>query len=103
MAFKHIYPHEKFRFSDFLYLAASNILHDLWRAYRQKVFWRNFTGIIRFRLAQFWGTYQGYRQGGPLNWRLRQTFYYPRGIGTPAPTQPRAAELVRYGSPPTDE
>jgi hypothetical protein len=27
---------------------------------------------------QFWGTYRGYRQAGPLTWQLRQTFYYPR-------------------------
>ena len=103
MAFKAIYPHERFHFVDFLYLSSTNILHDLWRAYRQKVFSRNFTGIFGFRLAQFWGTYQGYRHSAPLNWQLRQTFYYPRGIGTPAPKQSREAELVRYGSQSPEE
>lgn len=103
MAFKHIYPHERFRLVDFLHLSTTNILHDLWRAYRQRVLLHNFSGILGFRLAQFWGTYQGYRRSGPLNWQLRQTFYYPRGIGVPAPKHSREAEAIRYGSQSQDE
>jgi rhamnosyltransferase len=102
MAFQHIYPHERFRLVDFLHLSASNILHDLWRAYRQGVLLRHLSSIPRFRLAQFWGTYQGYRQRGPLNWQLRQTFYYPRTLGTPAPNQPRNLPPIPYDQPPPE-
>jgi rhamnosyltransferase len=39
---------------------------------------RHWWDILWFRWMQFWGTYRGYRQAGPLTWQLRQTFYYPR-------------------------
>ena len=38
--------------------------------------------IFWFRLAQFWGTYQGFRHSGPLTAQLRQTFYYPRSLSS---------------------
>jgi len=32
---------------------------------------------VRFRGAQFYGTYRGFRQRGPVTELLRQRFYYP--------------------------
>lgn len=77
MAFKHIYPHESFRFSDFMRLWLGNVWSDWRAAAAEKALRREWVNIIRFRLMQFWGTYRGYRQSGPLTWQLKQTFYYP--------------------------
>ena len=48
-----------------------------------------------FRLMQFWGTYQGYRQSGPLTWQLRRTFYYPRAAAA-APDGRRPIDPIQY-------
>jgi len=78
MAFKKIYPQETFGFTDFIRLWLVNVWSD-WRAAAAEGALRSeWSSIIRFRLMQFLGTYQGYRQSGPLTWHLRQTFYYPR-------------------------
>lgn len=78
MAFKAIYPQEKFGFLDFIRLFTVNTWDDWKAAARQKKLGRNFLDIIHFRYNQFRGTWHGYRQSGPLTWQLKQTFYYPR-------------------------
>ena len=96
MAFKRVFPHERFRFSDFLRLSVTNILSDVGYAHRQKALGHNLGSIFWFRLMQFWGTYQGYRHTGPLTWHLRQTFYYPRGIKPAAESTPRDVQRIQY-------
>lgn len=96
MAFKRIFPLEHFGLRDFLRLTASNIINDLWHAALSGALKDNFASIFWFRWMQFWGTYQGYRQSGPLTWQLRQTFYYPRGMGVASPTRSRAVKPIRY-------
>jgi cellulose synthase/poly-beta-1,6-N-acetylglucosamine synthase-like glycosyltransferase len=96
MAFKQIFPHERFRLVDFFRLAATNIGSDLWHAAREKELRRSLGSIFWFRLMQFWGTYQGYRHTGPLTWHLRQTFYYPHGIKPSAQPAPRPVERIQY-------
>lgn len=96
MAFKHIYPQEKFGLFDFLRLTISNILSDLWHAARSEGLSAHFSSIFWFRTMQFWGTYQGYRQTGPLTWQLRQTFYYPNGLKTRDQNHSRKVEPIQY-------
>lgn len=81
MAFKQIYPHERFSIIDLVRLFLKNAFSDMGEAIRQRVFWRQFTNIIRFRWMQFHGTYLGYKRSGPLTWQLKQSFYYPRDNG----------------------
>jgi len=80
MAFKRIFPQEHFHWWDLLRAFSTNALSDMRHATLQGQFRRHLMDILWFRWMQFWGTYQGYRQAGPLTWQLRQTFYYPRGI-----------------------
>lgn len=96
MAFKRIFPHEHFRRRDLLRLVITNIANDIWHAARQRVLWPSLGSILWFRWMQFWGTYQGYRQSGPLTWQLRQTFYYPRGMDALAATPSRDVQPIRY-------
>jgi len=78
MAFKRIYPHETFKARDLFQLFFQNTASD-WKAARQVGnLFANWRKIIGFRWRQFYGTYQGYRQSGPLTWQLKKAFYYPR-------------------------
>jgi hypothetical protein len=46
---------------------------------------------------QFWGTYQGFRQSGPLNWQLRQTFLLPARLPSAGSNPaPRQVEPIQY-------
>lgn len=78
MAFKNIYPQEKFSFFEFLQLFFSNCWNDFRIAIKQKIITREFLNIIKFRFNQFWGTYKGYRCSGPLTMQLKRSFYYPK-------------------------
>lgn len=96
MAFKRIFSQEQFHLADFIRLVTSNITSDLKNAARQRLLRRNLRSIFWFRWMQFWGTYQGYRQSGPLTWQLRQTFYYPQGTQQSSPQNSRDIEPIRY-------
>jgi rhamnosyltransferase len=99
MAFKHIYPQETFGLLDFFRLTTSNIVSDLWHAARSNMLGKHFSSIFWFRGMQFWGTYQGYRQTGPLTWQLRQTFYYPNGLKSSNQNHSRKVEPIQYNDP----
>jgi glycosyltransferase involved in cell wall biosynthesis len=94
MAFKRIFPESHFNVYDFARLTATNILSDLFQAARERVLWGSFSSIFWFRFNQFLGTYQGYRQSGPVTQQLRQTFYYPHW-GT-RDSGKRDVEPIRY-------
>jgi len=78
MAFKQIYPQEKFSYLEFIHLFLKNSFSDMVEANKQRVLFREFWKILKFRWLQFHGTYLGFKQSGPLNWQLKQSFYYPR-------------------------
>lgn len=97
MAFKRIYPHETFRVRDLNRLFLQNVLSDWKEARREKVFTSNWLKIIRFRWQQFYGTYKGYQQSGPLTWQLKKAFYYPRDPKQPEKqNSPREVEPIQY-------
>jgi rhamnosyltransferase len=96
MAFKRIYPEAHFSLYDFVRMTSANVTSDLWHAWKQKTFLGKAAGIFWYRIAQFWGTYQGYRRSLEWNWNLRQTFYYPHGMEMPGQLTPRRVEPIRY-------
>lgn len=77
IALKQIYPTERFNFLTFLRLLSSNIANDYCRALKDGVFINNIYSILLFRLMQFWGTYQGFRDKQLINRQIRERFYYP--------------------------
>ena len=99
MAFKQIYPHETFGLDDFFRLWRRNVTSDWKAAAAQGLLAKEWLNIIRFRALQFWGTFQGYRQSGPLTWQLKRTFYYPASIDAaqPDPTE-REVSPINYDS-----
>jgi GT2 family glycosyltransferase len=96
MAFKRLFPAERFGLADFLRLASGNIASDLWHAAREGRLLSNFTSIFSFRLMQFWGTYRGYRRPGPVTEQLRRTFYYPHDLGAQGTGKKRDVEPIHY-------
>jgi glycosyltransferase involved in cell wall biosynthesis len=99
MAFKQIYPHETFGLNDLTRLFSGNVWNDWRAAVREGQFLREWLNVIRFRWMQFYGTYLGYRQAGPLTWQLKQTFYYPRSIENGSvDTEKRGVAPIKYES-----
>ena len=99
IALKHIFPNEHFHFGDFMRLFLINVFSDYGQALRDGVFGPEWFEIVRFRLMQFWGTYQGFTQWGPVTSQLKQTFYYPnRGRRQSKAPLPRKGDrpLVDY-------
>ena len=100
IALKRIFPAERFTLGDFVYLFSTNVLSDLYHAARDRELAGNISSILAFRLMQFWGTFRGYKFRGPVNSKLRQTFYYPRGLARPQATPEEAHErrLIDYST-----
>jgi rhamnosyltransferase len=112
MAFKRIYPLEHFGLRDMVRLFVVNSVNDM-RQIGSPLFNVSSSSIgskdglstrvhrvyeiIRFRWAQFRGTYLGYRQSSnQLTWKLKQTFYYPKGAVLSGEANPRNVEPILY-------
>lgn len=96
MAFKRIFPQEGFNFWDFVRLFIKNASNDSSLAWGEGKFLGEFINILWFRFMQFWGTYQGYRQSGPLTSELRQTFYYPDAGKAERQAKTRDIKPIQY-------
>lgn len=98
MALKRIRPQEHFHLGDVVRLYGSNVASDVWHAMREgktsaRVLWE----IVWFRWMQFWGTYRGFRQAGPLTASLKRAFYYPRGFERVQAAASRPVAPLDYG------
>jgi rhamnosyltransferase len=91
MAFKRIFPEAHFNVYDLARLTTTSILSDLVHGISQGGLGRDPFSIFWFRVLQYWGTYQGYRHSSPVTRQLRETFYYPRGLGSGG--QPKRADV----------
>lgn len=98
IALKRIFPQERFGPWDFVRLFAANVASDYYHAWHDGVLWRNLASIPVFRLMQFWGTYRGFKQHGPVTSKLKQTFYYPNGFGRlqSSTIEPDAERRIEY-------
>ncbi len=96
MAFKRLFPQESYHLWNLAHNLTTNIASDLTQAAQKKQLRAHLGEIFWFRWMQFWGTYRGYRQSGPLTWQLRQTFYYPHGAHHQATSQPREISPIEY-------
>lgn len=99
MAFKHIYPQEKFGLNDLIRLWFVNVVSDFRSAKREKVLGANWARIIAYRFNQFLGTYHGYRRQETMTWELRKAYYYPR-LETGNSTHTRKYTPIRYHDEP---
>lgn len=96
MAFKRIFPQESFGFLNFVQLYFSNLASDARMAAKEGRLFQELGTILWFRLMQFWGTYRGYQQSGPLTKELRQTFYYPGSSAMQPDPEKRDVNPIQY-------
>jgi len=96
IAMKQILPESRFTFRHFLSMWIKTSLLDLLQARREGVLINHFWSVIRFRLMQYWGTYQGFHYSGKIDARLHRAFYYPPNILDRKFSKPRAVEPITY-------
>ena len=100
IVFYQIFPEQKFRLRDCLWLCFLNTVTDYVHALNDRKLFGNLFGIPMFRLMQFWGTYRGYVQRDPVSDAMRQRFYYPNGLVKKQPSENTActpaADYIDY-------
>jgi rhamnosyltransferase len=97
IAHKRIYHEHGMSAFEAIRLAAANIASDYVHAARDRVLVANLGSIPAFRVAQFYGTYRGFRQRGEESAVLRRRFYYPHGLRRPVRNKvPPNARPIRY-------
>jgi len=98
LAIKRIRPSEEFGLWDLCRLYLANVLSDIGNVMREGRLVRSLASILSYRWMQFWGTYQGFRQVGPLTNQLKQAFYYPRGLEKAPANEHRRISPIDYGA-----
>lgn len=97
IAMKQILPESHFSVRNMIGMFIQKSLSDLAQARREKNFWKEMVNILRFRLVQYLGTWQGYRYSGKIDQKLHRQFYYPPGSLTEKIPETRPIEPIRYG------
>ena len=82
IAHKDIYQEQDMGMATAARLAAINILGDYREAAKTRRLQEAAVDILRFRAAQFLGTYRGFAQSGPVTDVLKRRFYYPSSEGS---------------------
>jgi hypothetical protein len=102
IAHHEIFEDQDFTLVDAVRLASVNIARDYMDALSAGRLRHNLTEIPKFRLAQFYGTYQGFSQHGPVTAQLKRRFFYPDQAGNiaePAGQDPRIGRPIDYEEP----
>lgn len=100
IAHRRIFDDQQMSLAETAKLIGLNVARDARMAAREGVLGSTATEILRFRVAQFVGTYQGFRQSGPVREELKRRFYYPSadtGRSTRS-TPPTHGTPIDYGS-----
>ena len=64
-------------FSDMLRYLFAGIVGDSKEAFKERCFLSEFVGIIKFRLAQYTGTYIGNHEHRTLSKKRKENYFYP--------------------------
>jgi rhamnosyltransferase len=96
VAHKQIYTEQRMGVAEAFRLAAINICGDARAAAADHVLSRNLPDILRFRVAQFYGTQRGFSQAGPVPEALRRRFYYPALTADPASVPGVPGRFIEY-------
>ncbi len=102
IAHKQIYDEQRMSSLDAARLAVANIVSDYVAANKAGGLRRHALDIPTFRVAQFYGTYQGFAQQGPVTALLKRRFFYPDASAPSATGQTEAlgeARRVDYDTP----
>ena len=78
IALQRIMPEVHVTFGDFLRYFLSSVWFDFGKALKQHVFAKKAYDILSYRLAQYWGTYQGNHSHRKLSNKLKEQYFFPR-------------------------
>jgi len=77
IALQLIMPEIHVGLSDTLRYLLASIFGDFSSAIKERCFFREFFGIVKFRLAQYLGTYRGNHEHRALSKRRKENYFYP--------------------------
>ncbi len=77
ITFQKVFPGEHFNAWDFVRLSTRNVVADTRAALSEGQGASSVWSIVRFRMSQFAGTYQGFHMRRPPSSDLKKRFYYP--------------------------
>jgi rhamnosyltransferase len=100
IAFRCIFPEERFGIWDFTRLFVSNVVADARSARREGCLARVAREIALFRLMQFAGTYRGMQRTGRVTTQLKRRFYYPDHAAERTSAAGLEGVVVDYGEEP---
>jgi rhamnosyltransferase len=100
IAHKAIYEDQEMPATEAAWLALINAGGDLAHA-AQEGRLREARDILSFRTAQFLGTFQGFKQAGPVRADLKRRFYYPAAVRG-GPRELGADRVIDYGASPEE-
>ena len=77
IALQEIMPEIKITFIDFLRYTLVAIFIDSKQALLDKTLMKNFYEIVKFRIAQFYGSYRGNNYHMSISKRMKENYFYP--------------------------
>lgn len=98
IAHRSIYPEQALGGASALRLCASNLTQDMAAAAREQQLGTQLLDIMTFRIAQFYGTYRGFSQNGPITQSLKRRFYYPPELPAEGQPQRQSGKQIDYES-----
>ena len=96
IAMKQILPESHFSIRNMISMIIRRTVNDMSHAREERVFTSEFLNILRFRLVQYIGTWQGYRYSGDIDHQLHKQFYYPPQLLSDKFPEERAVEPINY-------
>jgi len=80
IALQHIMPEIHISFLDMLRYFSAAVRSDFSDAMSEGRFLRELSGIVKFRFAQYWGTYRGNHEHRKLSRKRKENYYYPSKV-----------------------
>lgn len=84
IAHRRIFHDQRMNALEAIGLCLANIVRDYLAAVPRRKLLGNVTSIPRFRFAQFYGSWQGFRDEPTASGSLKRRFYYPKGFTVPS-------------------
>lgn len=78
IALQRIMPEVQISFSDFLRYYISSVMLDYSKAIQERIFFKKAKEILMYRLAQYWGSYQGNHSHRKISKKVKEQYFYPR-------------------------
>jgi rhamnosyltransferase len=80
VAHRRIFDDQRLGALEATVLFFANVGRDYMAAVPRRALWGNIADIVRFRAAQYYGTWEGFRTRGEVTSELKRRLYYPKGI-----------------------